>query len=194
MTQETEKRIGAACKETSLGWKVNVLYVLTAAVDVLVNDVDRDLKKIGTSFDKEKKRTFGRYAKSVRDCAYWVDRLGIDETVWRASGESARRYDGFLADARELLRLILLYVDRSHSEDGFYRIFRFLRSLPENGLFAEEDIARFEFKREWIPEPGDAVETPHGKGVIRMTLNHGDYMVDLEDGRQKVVNGKDLKL
>ena len=62
---------------------------------------------------------------------------------WQAVGEDARAYSNIIADANELIRLVLLYVDRSHNEDGYYSIFRHLRSLPEGGCFPEWYISRF---------------------------------------------------
>lgn len=56
-------------------------------------------------------------------------------------------YDDFNADSCELIRLILLYVDRTaKNNENYSRVFKTLRMLPSSGLFTDADIARFKQK------------------------------------------------
>lgn len=56
-------------------------------------------------------------------------------------------YDDFNADSCELIRLILLYVDRTaKNNENYSKVFKTLRMLPSSGLFEDKDITRFKQK------------------------------------------------
>ena len=145
-----DERIEKAFKETSLGWKVDVFYMMLQGVSILMTDIDDELKRAGSHFKREKKMQVNRLIKCLCDAERYFDDIGVDMSMFEAVGGSTKRYDNAMADAFELVREVLLYVDRSATEEGFSSIFRFMRSLPGSGRFSEDDIARFDFKR-----PGD---------------------------------------
>lgn len=62
--------------------------------------------------------------------------------------DNAEAYDGFSQDQLEVVRLLMLYVDRTaRNNDAFAKVFATLRRMPGNGLFKDEDIARFKMKK-----------------------------------------------
>ena len=66
-----------------------------------------------------------------------------DETIDTAIGA----YDGFDSDSMELIRLVLLYIDRtSKSDENYAKLFKTLRTMESGGIFEDKDIARFKQK------------------------------------------------
>ena len=186
----------AKIEQTPLGWSVNLLYIMLQAVDVLVEDIDYQLRLRGEHFKREQKQAFKRYTQKQRDASYWLhDVIKIDDAFWEATDKDSKRYSNSIADAHELLRACLLYMDRSHTEKGYYQIMRFLRNLPEGGIFPEKTISRFDFNRAWIYEVGDRVHNEnHGDGVLEVCLGNGNWQVLFNNGDRVILNEKMFKL
>lgn len=172
---------------------VNTMYVMILGVDILQNEIDKELRKSKEKFNREKRLAYNRFMKCMQDAWHWYEKFGVTESVWEASNRNVSVYDSVRADANELLREILLYIDRSHTNTGFQSIFRFLRQLPEQGLFTSDDIARFEFARPWVVGVGDRVDTKFGKGTISVKGNNNSWVINMDDGTQRVLEEKELK-
>lgn len=182
------------CKHTPLEWSVNVLHLMLQATMVLVEDIDMQLHIQGNAFHREKKKHIKNYARCIEQARGYMEKFGLDTSCWEAVGEDSKAYTNVIADANELIRLILLYVDRAHCENGYYDIMRSLRAMPENGLFPESYISRFNFKHEWIYGKGDRVHTTnHGDGTLDAKVN-GSWIVNLDNGNQVVLNESMFKL
>ena len=53
-------------------------------------------------------------------------------------------YDHFNEDCNEILRLVMLYLDRCAGSDSAHlQVFGLLEGMPSSGLFTPEDIQRF---------------------------------------------------
>jgi len=183
----SREEIDKMCEVSSVGHKVTLLYHLAMVMDILIVDIDRELQKYGPGFEKEKKRRFNIYAQSVRDTCTRAEQLNIDNAIWKATGD-ARSFDSVRGTANELLRYLMLLIDRTQSRGAAFRVFRYLKRLQSAGIFTEGDIARFSFGATDEPKTGDIVNTPYGKGVIDIELNNGDYMMTFGDGTQRVIN------
>lgn len=185
-------------EQTPLGWQVNLLYIMLQAVDILVEDIDMQLRLrlCGESFKHEQKQSFKRYTQKQREAAHWLhDVINIDEAFWEANDKDSKRYSNSIADAHELLRACLLYMDRSHTEKGYYQIMRFLRNLPEGGVFPEKTISRFDFNRAWVYEPCDRVHNEnHGDGVLEVCVGNGNWQVLFNNGDRVILNENQFKL
>jgi hypothetical protein len=181
-------------ERTPLGWEINVLYLMLQATSILIEDIDQQLQRNRDMFNREKKMYFKNYERCVNQARHWLEEFGLDTSCWDAVGQDSRAYTNIIADANELIREVLLYIDRSHCETGYYDIMRFLRSMPENGLFPEKFIARFNFKHEWVPGKGDRVHTlNHGDGTIDLKVNDS-YIINLDSGGQTVLKESHFKL
>ena len=206
-----EEIIKKYSKETPLGWKVNLLNMLSTSLMTLADSIDADLRKIKTSdgstlsFNKDKKRMYNmfcsclegasrQFKRGVQDAEKWYEKINIDGQVWKLVGEDAARYDNFTCDAKELLQVMLLYVDRAHSMEGFYSVMRHLRSLPEGGIFPDSEIERFGFKRPLVLCEGATIESQFGRGVIASKTNGDNWLIDMEDGTQRVLTSQMFKL
>ena len=180
--------------QSSLNWLINVLHLMLQATSVLMEDIDQQLQWQGAKFHQEKKKHFKNYARCIEQARGYMEKFGLDTSCWEACGEDSRAYTNVVADANELIRVVMLYVDRAHSEDGYYKIMRYLRSLPENGLVPEKYIARFNMHHEWIPGKGDRVHTTnHGDGTLDIKVNDA-WIVNLDSGGQTVLKEEHFKL
>lgn len=189
----SREEIDKLCEVSTVGSKVTLLYHLAMVMDILIMDIDRELQRHGAGgFEKEKKRRFNIYSQSVRDTCTRAEQLNIDNAIWKVTGNS-RSYDSVRGTANEILRFLLLLIDRTHSRGAAFRAFHYLKGLPSAGIFKAEDFARFAFGSADEPKAGDIVNTPHGKGVIDFELNNGDYMMTFSDGKQRVVNIEQFK-
>ena len=174
--------------------KLVLLYEMASAMDMLVHSIDRDLCGLGYSFDREKKMLFNRYAKSAKETMYWYERLGIDDTMWKAVGETLKGFDNCLADSAEMLRFLMLYVDRSISQNGFEAINRFMVNLPSNGIFSDAAIKEFKIDRPYKFDIGDRVGIDGKSGKIVGVGNDGYWVVDVDGDRQRIIHETQLKL
>lgn len=183
-------------EQTPLGWEVNMLYIMLQAADILVEDIDQRLRLRDEHFKREQKRAFNTYTKKQREASFWLhDVIKIDEAFWNATDKDSKRYSNSVADAHELLRACMLYMDRSHTEKGYYQIMRFLRGLPEGGIFPEKEISRFNFNRAWVYEKGDRIHNEnHGDGVLDLPLGNGNWQCVFDGGKKVVLNESHFKL
>lgn len=183
-------------EQTTLGWCVNLLYILLQVVDILVEYIDGQLRAMGNSFEREKKKAFGNYTRKQREAAYWIhDVIKVDDAFWNATDQDSKRYTNSVADAHELLRACMLYMDRSHTTTGYYQIMRFLRAMPEGGIFPEKTISRFNFNRAWVYDKGDRVHNEnHGDGVLDLCVGNGNWQVIFDNGDKAVLNESMFKL
>ena len=172
--------------------KVVLLYEMAAAMDVLAANIDMELKRKGYEFQREKKRFFGNYARCMKEAAVWFDKINIEGVIWKAAKQNVRRYDNYLADTREILRMLMLYVDRSHNIGGYEAIFKCLRSLPSVGIFPDDVVAEFDFERPEFLQMGDRVETTFGSGRVAGKGNEGNWVIVLDSGEQKIINERDI--
>ena len=190
----TKEDIDAVCGKP-VNNEVTLLYELASAIDILINDVDARLRSSGYSFTREKKMYFGRFAKSVKEAAVWLEKIGIDRVLWNASEENFATYDNCLADAFELLRFIFLYIDRSHSDEGMEAIYRHMSNLPKMDIFPDEFIEDFDFARPYVYGAGDRVMTEdYGECTIVAPGNEYNWVVRLQDGTEKVIHQNKIRL
>ena len=181
--------------ETPLGWLINVLHLMLQASSILIEDIDSQLQWSGTRFNREKKMYFQHYKRCVEQARGYMEKFGLDTSCWEAVGKDARAYSNIIADANELIRVVMLYIYRAHCENGYYEIMRFLRNMPENGLFPEKYIARFNMHHVWIPGKGDRVHADnYGDGKLSLNLGNNNWAILLDDGREVVLNEKHFKL
>lgn len=175
--------------------EVTLLYELANTMDILLNDIDNQLGKVGHGFSGEKKMQFRQYAQAVKNATFYLDKIGLDRVLWKATNENFDAYDNTLADSFEMIRFLMLYIDRSHSEEGYEAIYRFMSNLPKMGIFPDGYMSRFDFARPYIYGSGDRVMTEFGEAEIMAPGNNDNWVVKLkEDGKQVVVNKDTIKL
>lgn len=196
-----EKTIDA----TPLGWEVDLLFYFAHAATILTEDIDRQLKNMYGSKDgfiHQKKKWIGNYndcidgaIEKLRQAGEWMEKVDPDGATFEAVGNHSVRYSNALAYANEFIRFNMLYMDRAQDEAASQKIFKFLRSLPESGVFPERFLERFRMKLQIVPEAGDRVlTTNHGQGVLLLHVGNKNWNVKLADGSERILNESNFKL
>jgi hypothetical protein len=188
MSEEKLNELEKRAKDTPLGWRINLYFILLQCISILMEKIDSELKQFGSTFRQDKKYAYGQYVALQKKAQVWLDKINVDGAFWDATYHNARRYDNSIADANELIREMMLYIDRSWSQENFYKIFRFLRQLPSGDRFPEEEIAKYNFKRPWVIGIDDRVKTEFGDGTIIAEGNKNSWVINLDNGAQKVLD------
>lgn len=139
---ESEKRINAAA--ALVGNDLKLAYNLAQAVDILLASVARRLSAFG-GMKREKKMAFNQFRKAVESAAYWFDRAFEGDLEAATCGEWLK-LDGYRQDANELIRVMMLYIDRTTTYKTYGELVKHMEDMPEGGIFSAGDIARFNFK------------------------------------------------
>lgn len=126
-----------------IGNELKLAYNFAQATDILLASIGRRLKQFG-GMRQEKKQNFNRFTKAVKDAAYWYERAFEGDLEAATCGEWSR-LDGYRQDANELIRVMMLYIDRTTTYKTYGEVMEYLRNLPEGGLFSAEDVKRYEF-------------------------------------------------
>ena len=189
---------------TPLGWEIDLLFLFAHCATVLVADIDQQLKnKFGIKeFDLAKKKDIKEYDDCIKKARYWLARsedvmqkFDLEGSTYNAVDKHNKRYTNVVASANELIRAAMLVVDRSNCDNGSYRVFKRLRSLPEQGIFPEWFIERFTMKYEVIFEPGDRVRSAnYGDGALDFHTGGGNWNVKFDSGVEKILNENQLTL
>lgn len=165
MDKATQIKIYKAIDASSIPDMLKVLYMFASATETLSQHTNQRIKSVFLMHGQKAKENglltgINDYCKSVRLATTQFfdsiepkingatfgsiyDKERHEETIEAATGA----YDGFEADALELIRLVLLYVDRTYkSNENFAKVFKTLRCMPPGGLFSDNEIARFKQK------------------------------------------------
>ena len=186
-------------EESPLGWTVVLLFIVLNAAEVLTYDIDDQLQGRfgpGNGFDPQKKYWLKQYYRCMKQARHWLEEMfKIDDIVWESTDKDSRRYTNALADSNEIIRILMLYLDRAHTPGGYEDILHYLRALPEQGLFPSSYIGRFKMDREWVYAKGDRVLTKnHGIGILDLNTNDDNWIINLESGGQTVLNTKQFSI
>ena len=140
--EKTEERIDRAVKV--VGNDLKLAYGFAQAVDILLASVARRLSAFG-GMKCEKKMAFNQFRKAVESAAYWYDRAFEGDLEAATCGEWVK-LDGYRQDSNELIRAMMLYIDRTTTYKTYGDLIKHMEDMPEGGIFSAEDIARFNFR------------------------------------------------
>ena len=163
MDKKTRKAIFDDIGKTTIPEEMKVMYMMADATQTMVEHVYERVAQIFrrhgyNTGDNELLTGLNDFCKAVRMAGYhFYNRVEpqISNATWGigrddenpGGGGNSKAYDGFHEDANELVRLVMLYVDRTaRNNDGFAKVFKTLRQLPSNGFFKDEDISHFKMK------------------------------------------------
>jgi len=133
------------------------MYLLANAVEIMSQRSFRRLESVyarhGYTLKENTMLTgLNDYCKFIKlaSCQFF-DRIDqhIINATWGASTDAggAAVMDSFNEDSNEIIRLVMLYVDRTaRDREGFGKVFKTLRQLPSAGLFEDADIARYKMR------------------------------------------------
>lgn len=165
MNKDVRQKIYKDINESTIPEMLKALYMMASATETLsqhsfqriravfmkngIAPKANDLLSGINSYCKYVKLATTQFFSSVEpqiqgatfDAVY--DENNHEKTIDTAIGA----YDGFDSDAMELIRLLLLYIDRTaKNDDNYAKVFKTLRTMPSGGLFTDADIARFKQK------------------------------------------------
>lgn len=123
--------------------ETNMLFNLMRMSEILMIDICRRFEAKGSRFQQKKKQNYNKFIAKVNEALRWFDEAMEDDYIEGANG-STYQYDKMRFEANELIRLLLLYVDRvSLNPDNYPRIFQYIRSLESCQVVKEEDLDWF---------------------------------------------------
>ena len=134
----------------SVGNLLKLAYNFAQATDVLISLIALRLRRFG-GMKQEKKHAFNQHRKAVENADYWYDRTFEGDLEASTCGDW-KKLDGYRQDANELIRVMMLYIDRTTTCKTYDNVIRYLTELPEGGLFSSDDIKEFDFKAKYREE------------------------------------------
>lgn len=190
---------------TPKGWQINLLYMFAHCMGILAEDCDMQLQNATRSaefFQREKKKAVNDYNHCIEQAREWLakayDKMLIfdpDGATFEAVNGHTPEYNNAIANANTMIRFNMLLIDRSHTDGAEAKIFKFLRSMPEQGIFPEEYIERFRMKLQIVPEVGDRIKSDiHGFGTLQFNTCKDNWAVLLDNGDQIILSEKQFKL
>lgn len=137
-----------------IGGEMKLAYNFAQAVDILLNTIDRRVRAhgAGRGLRRERKQAFRRWVESVTAASRWFS-VAFEGELEAATCGDWRKLDGYRQDANELIRMAMLYIDRTSTYGAYHHIMEVLQSMPEGGIFSEEDVRRYEFTAKCRMQP-----------------------------------------
>lgn len=140
--------------------EVNLLYMMTQSFDLILRDVERRIELTGrneegkiVTFRHDKKKQFREYLDSIKDIVARIHRSeALNEVITQdIYAESAKNNYKSVSiwqqEANELARLLLLYADKSTTDEAVNKIHSFMRSLPGEDIVTEDVLKNFYLKK-----------------------------------------------
>ena len=134
----------------SVGNLLKLAYNFAQATDVLMSSIALRLRRFG-GMKQEKKRAFNQFRKAVENASYWFDRA-FEGDLEAATCGDWKKLDGYRQDANEMIRVMMLYIDRTTTYKTYGEVTKYLTDMPEGGLFSANDIKEFDFKATYRSE------------------------------------------
>lgn len=153
MDTEKKKDIRRQIDETTIPEELKVLTIMANATRILSEQCYQRIRAIYAKNgfllkDNELLSGITEYSNMERKACYQFFHK-VEPMICHSTFDvgGAEQYDSFNQDSNELIRLILLYIDRtSMDNEAFGKVFKVLRNMPSKGIFNNEDIARFKMK------------------------------------------------
>lgn len=131
--------------------EVNVLFMMSIAMDIILRDVDRKMqiqayREGGRGgFKHDKKLLFRKFIESTKAACIYAELLG-DDVIACTEKSNYKDFNIWQDEANELARLILLYADKSSEDGATESIFGYLNSFKGAGIVTEESLKPFYLK------------------------------------------------
>lgn len=156
-SQELVEKIYAAIDASTIPQELKAVYMLANAVQIMTESTFRRIELIFLENGLEAHSNsllhgIEEYCRMVRKAGrHFFDKIepqigGATFEIGRDASEGCELYDSFNQDCDELIRLMLLYIDRTRNTDRWRDVFAYLRRLPSTGTFNDEDFTRYKMK------------------------------------------------
>lgn len=160
--KEKEKAIWAEINASTIPEEIKALYLLANATDILATQSFLRIKAVFAkngliTNENDLLKGINKYCQYLKMAAtqFFIKiEPQIEGATWGAHIDddpdgkgSAKAFDNFNAFGNELVRLNLLYIDRTaNSQEAYGKVFKTLRQLPSKGIFKDEDISKYRMK------------------------------------------------
>ncbi len=158
MEKDKRKEVRRDIKASTIPEELKVMYLLADALEIMSRRSFRRIKAVyarhGYALKENTMLTgLNGYCKFIKMATHQfferVDPHIINATYGAAETETddaVALMDSFNRDANEIVRLVMLYIDRTARDGGgAAEVFATLRRMPGLGLFSDEDIAGYKF-------------------------------------------------
>lgn len=136
-----------ALERDPIGVEVNLLYELSWACDILLEDISSRMRAKGLTFRHDKKRAFNQFNNFIRLAKNQFDNFQDRDCINRIFVQREHKesdYDKMRSDANTLLRLVCSFVDKcAIKKENEMKVFGYLAKFKSSGLLSESDINRF---------------------------------------------------
>lgn len=137
MTQREEKQTAVI---------INAIYMMSLAMDLMIRDAERRMRREGATFRREKRQLFNRFMAAVKTACILQEDLTQD--IYKEDEKyNFRNVPVWQDEANELARLILLYADKSSDPDVCNKIHSFIREFPGDGVVTEDMLEAFYLRK-----------------------------------------------
>ena len=155
MEKDTRKAIRQDIKSSTIPEELKVLYLMASAAEIVSQQTYRRIKNVfrkhGFNVKGNEMLTgLNQYCKFIKQASFqFFERIDphVLDATWGADDDGKGNpdaVDSFNEDANEIIRLILLYIDRTARNSGNSDIvFDTLNKLSSCGMFRETDIEKY---------------------------------------------------
>lgn len=134
-----------------VGSRIKLAYSLSLALDILITDIDESLTfrdsrgmPLRIGFEREQKQHFKNFISHLKSADAEYERTIAPSLEASAEGDYSK-FEGYRQDGNELIRIMMLYIDRTLTVEKVRQVVEYLEGMPEGGLFPPEIIQRFAF-------------------------------------------------
>lgn len=157
LNRDLVEKIHKEICSTSIPEEMHTLYLLANSVQILTETIFRRIEHVFLENNIHPKSndlldSIEDYCRMIRKaCRKFYDSIepqicGATFNYGRTAKEKAALYDSFNAMSNELIRLLMLYRDRTNKNDKYLDIFEYLYNLESTGLFTLEDILKYKIQ------------------------------------------------
>lgn len=160
MDKDTIKQIRADINNSTIPDEIKLLYLMANATEIMSRQILMRLKVIYAKrgynvHENDMLKGINGYCKFVKMASHqFFERIEphIFGATWGVAKDEGEQLgvdvlDQFESDTNEVVRLVMLYIDRvSRNDGGFARVFKTLRQMPSLGIFKDEDIAKYKMR------------------------------------------------
>lgn len=158
VTREQYRKIHEDIDASTIPQELKAVYMLANALQLMVDTSFRRIRSVyakhGALIDgNDLLKGITDYCKMTKAASWqFFNRIepqinGATFEVGRDAAEGADAYDNFNEDCNEIVRLVLLYLDRTAGNEKWRDVFTMLRRMPTTGKFNDEDYTRYKMKR-----------------------------------------------
>ena len=123
--------------------EINTVYILSLAIERIMNDIERRLLAQKCAFRMEKKMRINNILKAIKNIKMQSDLIDQIDFGEGLAG-NYETYQSYQEDAYRLARIILLCADRDTDDPkNLFDVQKLLRSQKGAGIITEDVLKRF---------------------------------------------------